>query len=119
MPLSLPADRLAAPNLPKSVDEMFMPSIKIIAFLTVIFLYIRWEIRRPYTDYKTGEPGTVFQRCLPFLGFLMSAVLVQLAIILDSRPISFILLALGAFTLLAATIYGVYRRIRGRSRRAR
>lgn len=89
-----------------------MPDIKIIVALTVLIIYLRWEFLSPYVNPKTGRHGTKLQIALPFLGFLTSAILVQLAVILDTRPISFILLGLGALALLAGAAYGVLRRLR-------
>lgn len=89
-----------------------MPDIKIIVALTVLIIYLRWEFLSPYVNPKTGRRGTKLQIALPFLGFLTSAILVQLAVILDTRPISFILLGLGALALLAGAAYGVLRRFR-------
>jgi hypothetical protein len=88
-----------------------MPDIKIIAALTVMILYVRWEFMSPFVNPKTGRKGTKLQIALPFLGFLASAVLVQVAVILDSNPASFILLALGSVSLLAAASYGILRRL--------
>jgi hypothetical protein len=89
-----------------------MPDIKIIAALTVMIIYLRWEFLSPFINPRTGKKGSKFQRLLPFIGFLISAILVQVAIILDSNPISFIVLALGAITLLVSASYGVLRRFR-------
>jgi len=89
-----------------------MPDIKIIVALTVMIIYLRYEFLSPFVNPKTGRRGTKFQIALPFLGFLASAILVQLAVILDSRPISFILLGLGALALLSGAAYGVLRRLR-------
>lgn len=89
-----------------------MPDIKIIVALTVLIIYLRWEFLSPYVNPKTGRRGTKLQIALPFLGFLTSAILVQLAVILDTRPISFILLGLGALALVSGAAYGVLRRFR-------
>jgi hypothetical protein len=89
-----------------------MPDIKMIAALTVLILYLRWEFMSPFVNPKTGKQGTKLQRALPFLGFLASAILVQMAVTLDSRPVSFILLGLGAIALLSGASYGVLRRFR-------
>ena len=89
-----------------------MPDIKIIAGLAVMMLYLRWEFTSPYINPRTGKQGTKLQRALPFLGFLASAILVQVAVILDSNPVSLILLAVGAVALLAAASNGVLRRFR-------
>ena len=89
-----------------------MPDIKIIVALTVMIIYLRWEFLSPFVNPRTGRRGTKLQIALPFLGFLTSAILVQLAVILDSRPISFILLGLGALALLSGAAYGVLRRFR-------
>jgi hypothetical protein len=89
-----------------------MPEIKIIAALTVLLIYLRWEFLSPFVNPRTGKQGNNFQRILPFLGFLLSAILVQAAVTVDSNPISYILLALGAASLLAAAVYGLIRRIR-------
>lgn len=89
-----------------------MPDIKIIVALTVLIIYLRWEFLSPYVNPKTGRRGTKLQIALPFLGFLISAMLVQLAVTLDNQPISFILLGLGALALLSGAAYGVLRRFR-------
>lgn len=89
-----------------------MPDIKIIVALTILIIYVRYEFLSPFVNPRTGRPGTKFQIALPFLGFLAAAILVQLAVILDSRPISFILLGLGAIALVSGAAYGVFRRLR-------
>lgn len=89
-----------------------MPDIKILVALTVLIIYLRWEFLSPYVNPKTGRRGTKFQIALPFFGFLTAAILVQLAVVLDTRPLSFILLGLGALALLSGAAYGVLRRFR-------
>jgi hypothetical protein len=89
-----------------------MPDVKIIVALTILIIYLRYEFLSPYVNSRTGRPGTKFQIILPFLGFLTAAILVQLAVIMDSRPTSFILLGLGALSLLSGAVYGVFRRLR-------
>lgn len=89
-----------------------MPDIKILVALTVLIIYLRWEFLSPYVNPKTGRRGTKFQIALPFFGFLIAAILVQLAVVLDTRPLSFILLGLGALALLSGAAYGVLRRFR-------
>jgi hypothetical protein len=89
-----------------------MPGIKTIAALTVMLLYVRWEFMSPFINPKTGNAGTKMQRLFPFFGFLLSAILVQAAVSLDTLPYSFILLGLGAITLLWSALYGILRRLR-------
>jgi len=89
-----------------------VPDIKILVALTVLIIYLRWEFLSPYVNPKTGRRGTKFQIALPFFGFLIAAILVQLAVVLDTRPLSFILLGLGALALLSGAAYGVLRRFR-------
>jgi hypothetical protein len=89
-----------------------MPDIKIIVALTIMIIYLRWEFLSPFVNPRTGKRGTKLQIALPFLGFLTSAILVQLAVILDTRPLSFVLLGLGALALLSGAAYGIIRRLR-------
>jgi hypothetical protein len=89
-----------------------MPGIKIIVAITIMLIYLRWEFLSPFVNQKTGKKGTKLQIILPFLGFLCSAILVQLAVNLDSMPESFVLLALGALSLVAGASYGMFRRFR-------
>ncbi|WP_192812870.1 hypothetical protein [Rhizorhabdus wittichii] len=89
-----------------------MPDIKILVALTVLIIYLQWEFLSSYVNPKTGRCGTKFQIALPFFGFLTAAILVQSAVVLDTQPLSFILLGLGALALLSGATYGVLRRFR-------
>lgn len=89
-----------------------MPDIKVIAAITIMIFYIRWEFMSPFVNPKTRKPGTKTQRLIPFLGFVSSAILVQAAVSLDTPPYSFILLGLGALALLGGIVYAIVRRLR-------
>ena len=89
-----------------------MPDVKVIFALTVIIIYLRWEYLSPFVNPRTGRQGTRLQIALPLIGFLTAAILVQLAVTLDTRPGSFVLLGLGALALISGAAYGVIRRFR-------
>lgn len=89
-----------------------MSNLHLAIALLALVMYVRFELRSPFVNSRTSGPGTILQRLMPLFGLVTSVALTQMAVLVDSSPYSFVLLAIGALVLMLSTVYAIVRRLR-------